>query len=79
MKYAISKAEQKRAGLISGKRVALCSMIHILLHTAPVWRKVIGIDKNRRVLEKAQRGMLLRVISAYKTVSLEALHVIAAV
>ncbi|KAK9736497.1 hypothetical protein QE152_g12430 [Popillia japonica] len=48
-------------GPSSDRRVVLCSAIHnLLLYGALVWRKVIEIDKYRRMLEKAERGMLMR-------------------
>lgn len=90
VKNAVSKAEQKGArlarlmpnirGPTSGKRVVLCSAVqNLLLYGAPIWSRVMEIGKYKRILERAQRGMLLRVVSAYKTSSLEALQVIAAV
>lgn len=64
-------------GPSSGKRAVLCSAMHnILLYGAPVWCGVLKYKKYRQILGRAQRGMLLRVASAYKTVSGNALQVI---
>lgn len=86
----IKKAETKCAALsrimpnIGGpsysKRLLLSGVVHsILLYAAPVWREGLQINTNREKLRSAQRRVLLRVASAYRTVSAEALQVITGV
>lgn len=64
---AISKTEQKRAGLTrlmpnirgpsSGKKAVLCTTVHNLpLYNAPILRKAVEIQKYRRILEKSTEG-----------------------
>lgn len=84
------KADKKMASLIrimpningpsSGKRRVLCSAVNnILLYGAPIWAKALQTLKYRRLMERAQRTMLLRVASAYRTVSGVALAVVTGV
>ena len=54
-------------------------MQSVMLYGAPVWYKVMEIKKYGEMLRKDQRQMLLRVISAYRTVSQSAVNVISAV
>lgn len=49
----------------------------VLLYAAPVWSPVLRYGNARAVLERAQRPSILRVISAYRTVSTEAACVLA--
>ncbi|KAF2902781.1 hypothetical protein ILUMI_03409 [Ignelater luminosus] len=81
------KAEQKMAkqarvmpnikGPSSAKRRVLCGAVHsIVLYAAPIWNQAMNMKKYQTRLEMLQRGGLLRVASAYRTVSTEALHVI---
>lgn len=85
-----TKAENKAAKLArlminvkgpnSSKGSVLCGVIHsILLYGAPVWHTALRMQKYRNKLENAQRTALLRVTSAYRTVSTLALQVVAAV
>ncbi|XP_045481810.1 uncharacterized protein LOC123685953 [Harmonia axyridis] len=60
------------------KRRVLCTILHsVLLYAAPVWRAAIKRDKQKLELVKMQRRGLLRVVCAYRTVSAEAVQVIA--
>lgn len=61
------------------KRAVLCSaMQNIILYGAPIWQKAIDKKKYRAMILRVQRNMLLRVASAYRTVSGLALQVITA-
>jgi hypothetical protein len=51
----------------------------ILLYGAPVWGDIVSQAKYKGLMEKAQRGVLLRICSGYRTVSTEALQVIGGV
>ncbi|KAJ3640617.1 hypothetical protein Zmor_027169 [Zophobas morio] len=64
----------------ASKRRVLCSVVHgILLYGAEVWIDGYRIQKYRQMLLGVQRNMLLRVCCAYRTVSGEALCVLAGV
>lgn len=61
----------------SGKRAVLSSVIHnSLLYGAPIWKDALETRKNITILERVQRNILLRVASAYRTVSGTALQVV---
>ncbi|EFA13619.2 Putative 115 kDa protein in type-1 retrotransposable element R1DM-like Protein [Tribolium castaneum] len=52
------------------KRKVLCSAVqNIVLYGAPVWEKALETKKQYTAIHKLQRKMLLRVASAFKTVS----------
>lgn len=87
IRMTTSKAEKRVAALSrilpnvggpkSSKRAVLCGALHnILLYGAPVWIDALEIRRNRDLLVRAQRNMLLRVASAYRTVSAVALQVV---
>lgn len=64
----------------SRSRLLYSGVVHsILLYAAPVWKEAIKWEKYRTILLSAQRTILLRVASAYRTVSAEAVHVVAGV
>lgn len=64
----------------SAKREMLSSMVNnIILYGAPIWYRVLNIKKYKHVLQGIQRRVLLRVASAYRTVSTVALNVITGV
>lgn len=48
-----------------------------ILYAAPVWRSAIKVERNKQLLISCQRKTLLRVASAYRTVSAQAVQVIA--
>lgn len=81
------KAEMKTASLTrllpnvegprSSKRAVLCSAIqNIVLYGAPVWHRAMYVQKHRSKMERVQRKLLMRTVSAYRTTSLMALQVI---
>ena len=52
-------------------------MLHsVLMYAAPAWVDNVKIKKYRMLIKRRQRKALLRVTSAYRTVSSEALSVI---
>lgn len=87
LKYACKKAGE-RAGLVtklmpniggpsSSRRMLLCGLVHsILLYGAPVWCGVLDKKIYRSMLERQQRKVLIRVASAFRTASAEALQVV---
>lgn len=90
IKKAVEKADKLTSALtrlmpnIGGpgqeKRVIMCSVAHsVLLYGAPVWRRVMKVKKYSNMLLSTQRKMLIRVALAYRTVSTEALCVVAGV
>lgn len=77
---ALTRLMPNIGGPKEGKRRVLCSVVHsILLYAAPIWYETLSIKKNLMMLQKTQRKIALRVISAYKTVSTEATLVIASI
>ena len=61
----------------SGKRRILVGVVHsVLMYAVPAWIDIVKVKKYRRLMERCQRKALLRVASAYRTVSREALSVI---
>jgi Reverse transcriptase (RNA-dependent DNA polymerase). len=67
-------------GPSSSKRKTMLGMVHsIITYAAPVWHQALGMQKYRSMVISSQRRMLLRVVSAYRTVSGVALQVIAGV
>lgn len=83
----VQKAKERMSGLTrvmpniggpsSKKREILAGVVHsIVLYAAPVWHRVMAVQRYRGMLERVQRQALLRVASAYRTVSVRALQVI---
>nr|CAI5852382.1 unnamed protein product [Callosobruchus analis] len=86
----IRKAEEKTRALIrimpniggpsSKKREVLCGVVHsIILYGAPIWSNAAQKIRNKTALIRLQRKAILRVASAYRTVSTKALQVVAAI
>nr|XP_023027234.1 uncharacterized protein LOC111515238 [Leptinotarsa decemlineata] len=62
----------------SSKRAILGGVVQsILLYGAPIWYPAMRMEKYRQILIKTQRKSLVRIISAYRTVSAEAAQVVA--
>lgn len=73
----IAKLMPNIGGPCSGKRAVLCSALHsIVLYGAPVWVEALAINKHKQLLIRTQRNVLLRVASAFRTVSASALQTI---
>jgi hypothetical protein len=53
------------------------AVIHILSYGSAVWYKALERGENYRIIERIQRPIALRLCSAYKTVSTQALNIIA--
>lgn len=49
------------------------------MYAAPLWGKVINVQRYKNILLSTQRTFLLRVTRAYRTASLEAVVVIACI
>nr|CAI5864374.1 unnamed protein product [Callosobruchus analis] len=86
----IRKAEEKTRALTrimpniggpsSKKREVLCGVVHsIILYGAPIWSNAAQKIRNKTALIRLQRKAILRVASAYRTVSTKALQVVAAI
>lgn len=55
----------------------LASVVHsVILYAAPVWHEAMNVDSYRSKFERVQRTVALRVCSAYRIVSKEALQVL---
>ncbi|KAJ8911834.1 hypothetical protein NQ315_012564 [Exocentrus adspersus] len=85
---ACAKAERVAAALgrvmpnVKGpkqnKRRTMAEAVNsILMYGAPIWSEAMKIQRHRGKVERVQRMMALRIISAYRTVSLEAAQVVA--
>lgn len=73
----LSRLMPNLGGPCSGRRQVLCCAMHnILLYGAPIWKKALNIKKYNEKMIMTQRNMLLRVASAFRTVSATALQVI---
>lgn len=60
-------------GPVSSKRKLLAQVIDSLfLYAAPVWRDALEVGQVRGIVESCRRRVALRVISGYRTVSLDA-------
>lgn len=56
------------------------NVVHsIMLYGAPIWHKYLAVKTHGRYLTKAQRKFLIRMASAYRTVSVQAVYVITGV
>lgn len=58
------------------RRLIATVIYSIVLYAAPIWGDILKKNKWRKKLEGVQRAIMLRVGSAYRTVSTEALQVI---
>lgn len=75
---ALSKIMSNSSGISSGKRRLLASVCtSILRYASPTWVKGLKTNRNRSRLNKSYRLMAMRVVSAYRTISFEAVCVIA--
>lgn len=67
-------------GSRASKRKVLSSVIHSqLLYAAPVWSEATKSKRLYKLLTRVQRGMSIRVASAYRTISADAAGVIAGI
>lgn len=77
---ALSGIMPNIGGPRASKRRVLLSVVHSqLLYAAPIWCEAVVKKTVKRKLLKVQRGLLIRVASAYRTISAEAVGVIAGV
>ncbi|XP_052561918.1 uncharacterized protein LOC128092324 [Culex pipiens pallens] len=75
---ALSRIMPNNAGPRSSRRRLLASVAtSILRYGGPVWWTALGTKRNRALLDRTQRLMAIRVASAYRTISSEAVGVIA--
>ena len=61
------------------RRLVACVVDSKLLHVAPVWTSALNIHAIQKKLFSAQRGVVLIIISAYRTESTCAVLVLASV
>lgn len=77
---ALSSIMPNIGGPRATKRRVLSSVVHSqLLYAAPIWCEAIQRGKAKEQLKKTQREILIRVCSAYRTISYESVTVIAGV
>nr|CAH7734770.1 unnamed protein product [Callosobruchus chinensis] len=73
----LSRLMPNFGGPSSNKRVLLHGVVQsIVLYGAPVWGKALQRKKYRMMVDRVQRKSLLRVASAYRTVSAAAVQVV---
>ena len=64
----------------SSKRRVMCGAVtSILMYGAPIWSRAMKYKKYVDMIARVQRRLALRICSAYRTVSLEAVQVLAGV
>lgn len=74
---AVARLMPNMDGPNSAKRTVLAGVhASVLLYAAPIWADYMVIDHYRTLVNRSQRKVLLRVASAYRTVSVQALQVI---
>ena len=61
------------------RRVISSAVTSILLYGAPIWGRALKYAKYVEMVSRVQRKMAIRICSAYRTVSLEAVQVLAGV
>lgn len=75
---ALSRMMSNSSAVIASKRKLLASVaLSILRYGGPIWSKALRTNRNLKRLESTYRIMCLRVASAYRTVSKEAVCIIA--
>lgn len=88
IQYACNKTEKVTAALgrlmpnvggpSAGKRAVMAGVVHSsILYAAPIWVDGLRIQRHKQRLMSTERKVALRVASAYRTTSTEALLVIA--
>ena len=63
----------------SKRRVICGAVTSILMYGAPIWRRALRHKKYVDMMARVQRKLALRICSSYRTVSLEAIQVLAGV
>jgi RNA binding protein fox-1 len=75
---ALSKIMSNSSAIVSSKRKLLTAVaVSILRYGAAAWSKALVVNRNVKRLESTHRLMCLRVVSAYRTVSKDAVCVLA--
>ena len=75
---ALARLLPNIGGTSSSKRRTLCSVANsIILYAAPIWRKALNVKRHRDKLIRVQRKAAIRICGAYRTISTEAVLVIA--
>lgn len=77
---ALGRLMANTKGPRAGKRRVLGSVVHsIMLYAAPIWSHALNVGRTRQIGTRVQRRLALRICSAYRTVSYEAVLVIAGI
>jgi len=76
----LSRIMPRLEGPITGKRKVLCTtVVSATLYAAATWEEVTKYRRHREALTRITRRLALMTISAYRTVSSEAAHVLAGI
>lgn len=65
-----------RGPMMSNRRLLAWVVDSILLYAAPVWRGALELASTRGIIEKCRRKVAIRITTAYRTVSLDAVLVL---
>lgn len=77
---ALSRLLPNTNGPTQKKRQILMSVVmNQLLYAAPIWSTALEMQNKLSIMEKPQRRMALRIVCAYRTVSTQAVLVVASV
>lgn len=78
MVAALGRLMPNTSGPKAGRRKLLSNVVNsIILYGAPVWKEALEQKQLKNILEKVQRKVAIRIVSAYRTVSTKAVQVIA--
>lgn len=77
---AVSRLLQNHSGPKGVKRRLLASVVEsVLRYAAPVWHTACDLRAGRRILERAQRQVVLRAATAFRTTSFRVAAIIAGI
>ena len=77
---ALTRLMPNIGGLRKAKRRLMASVVNLkLLYAAPIWNSALNNHAILKKLFSAQRGVMMRIVSAYRTVSTSAVLVVASV
>lgn len=77
---SLSRLMGNKMDINTGARKLLYSVMEsIMLYGAPIWAEAISLVKNARLIRRTQRLGLARVISSYRSVSFDAMTVLAGI
>lgn len=79
MKTLLGLMSSRKAPRSSKRRAIASALTSTLLYAAPIWHSAMTINRNVRRLQSIHRRVLIGVICGYRTISYEAVCVMATV